>query len=244
MKEQAWNKAEFGLRCLVIWLLGIVVNSSAATLTPSSGAVNTAIPDNDSNGITSVINVSGATQNITDVKVTINLTDTGGGALNGDYYAYLAHDTIAGFAVLLNRPGKTAGNPIGTDGAGFTNVVLDDDAANGDIHVYETTLGGGFNNGDALTGTWAPDGRNVDPANVVDTDNRTALLSSFDGQLPNGDWTLFIADMAAGGTLTLSDWSMEITVVPEPHRYACALGASLLIWAVFYFKRRNSSSLP
>lgn len=212
------------------------VSVSAAIITPMSGVIDTAIPDNDANGITSVLNVSGATENILDITVTLNLTVPGGGSFNGDYYVYLSHATITGFAVLLNRPGKTAANPVGTDGAGYTNVVFDDAAANGDIHIYETTLGAGFNNGDALTGIWAPDGRNVDPDNVVDSDNRTALLNSFDGQLPNGDWTLFIADMASGGTLTLNEWSMQITLVPEPKVHALIVGFGLLACA---FLRRS-----
>lgn len=231
---RAYSRAASRLHFLFlifITLLALPLSSSAAILMHSSGTLNTAIPDNDSNGITSVISVSGQTDVITDLTVTLNLTASGGAAFNGDIYAYLTHDTIDGFAVLLNRPGKTAANPMGTDGAGFTNVVFDDDAANGDVHVYETTLGGGFTAGEALTGTWAPDGRNIDPANVVDTDSRTSLLSSFDAQVPNGDWTLFVADMAGGGTLTLADWSMEISVspVPEPQFYLLLAVSSMIL---------------
>ena len=137
---------------------------------------------------------------------------------------------------LLNRPGRTALNSLGTDGSGFTNVTFDDGAGNGDVHNYEETLGIGFDSGGTLTGTWAPDGRNVDPTNVLDTDSRTALLGSFDGQVPNGNWTLFVADVAGGGTLMLSDWSIDITVSrgPEPHHaLVVALG---LGW--FAVKRR------
>ena len=230
------------IRLILILTILHRIGVSAAVLTPMSGVLDTAIPDDDANGITSVLNVTGATQNILDITLTLNLTVPGAASFNGDYYAYLAHDTIAGFAVLLNRPGKTAANPVGTDGAGYTNVVFDDAAANGDIHIYETTLGVGFNDGDALTGTWAPDGRNVDPATVVDTDNRTAMLSSFDGQLPNGDWTLFIADMASGGTLTLNEWSMQITLVPEPYEYALLMGIILVGYAVV--RRRTLLEAP
>ena len=64
-------------RMIALLILVTVLKISAATLTPSSGAVNTAIPDNDTNGITSVINVSGATQNITDLTITINRSASG-----------------------------------------------------------------------------------------------------------------------------------------------------------------------
>ena len=208
----------WAVSCLFgVGLLAQGLDAMAALLSFNSGALNSAIPDNDPNGIISTITVSGQTELITDLSVTLNLSGTSG--FNGDFYAYLTHDTLSGFAVLLNRPGKTSSNVLGTDGSGFTNVSFSDDAANGDVHVYETTLGGTFSVGDALTGSWAPDGRNVDPENVLDTDSRSALLGSFDGHIPNGDWRLFIADVASGGTLTLDDWSLDVTVspVPEPH---------------------------
>ena len=237
---RAYSRSASRLYALFFTLIVLPLSNHAAVLTPSSGSVNTAIPDNDSNGITSVITVSGETDSITDLKVTLNLSASAGEAFNGDFYAYLTHDTINGFAVLLNRPGKTAANTIGTDGAGFTNVVFDDDAGNGDVHVYETTLGGGFNAGDALTGTWAPDARNIDPANVLDTDSRTAHLSSFDSQVPNGEWTLFIADMASGGSLTLADWSMEINIAPVPEPL---MTSSLVAFALVAFGALRSRKL-
>ena len=221
-----------------LWFLGLMfalggLEGRAAVLTYSSGTVNTMIPDNDANGVSSVITVSDQTDSISDVTVTLNLSANGGTGFNGDFYAYLTHETINGFAVLLNRPGKSTSNLLGTDGSGFSNVTFDDAAINGDVHVYEATLGGGFNAGDALTGTWAPDGRNVDPANVLDTDNRSAFLSSFDGQVPNGNWSLFVADLSSGGTLRLDDWSIDLTVapVPEPH-HALAMAVGLGCFAL------------
>ncbi len=217
---------------MALGMIVLTVPTSAAVLVESLSP-DQAIPDNDLNGISSAITVSGQTEVITDIDVTLNLTASGGGAFNGDYYAYLTHDTIPGFAVLLNRPGRTAANALGTDGAGFSSVVFDDGATNGDVHLYESTLGAGFNAGDALSGVWAPDGRNVNPANVVATDSRTALLSSFHGQNPNGEWTLFVADVASGGTLTLSDWELRIEVspVPEPIHYVALTGLSVAMVA-------------
>ncbi len=226
---------------VIVFLLG-GAKGNAALLSFNSGTLNTAIPDNDANGITSGIAVSGQTDLISDVTVTLNLSALGGAGFNGDIYAYLTHDTINGFAVLLNRPGRSASNSIGTDGSGFSNVTFDDAATNGDVHLYEMTLGGGFNAGDALTGTWAPDGRNVDPANVLDTDNRSAFLSSFDGQVPNGNWSLFVADLSSGGTLRLDDWSLGLTVspVPEPHHaLVVALG---LGWFALRRRRTNGAT--
>ncbi len=203
----------------------ILANVSAGVLTPSSGVLDLGIPDGDPSGVVSTISVSGESDPIADLKVTLNLTASGKAAFNGDFFAYLTHDTIDGIAVLLNRPGKNAEDDNGTDGAGFSNVVFDDAADRGDVHVYAATLeatpGVGFTAGDPLVGTWAPDGRPIDPAVVVQADSRTALLASFEGQVPNGVWTLFVADVASGGMLTLNQWSLEIEVapVPEPGSY-------------------------
>ena len=203
-----------GMVGIALWV-GNVVGWGAA-ISFESGDVNLLIPDNDASGIVSTINVSGVNDPITSVSVTLNLVANGGPAFNGDYYAYLSNDSNDGFAILLNRPGKTLQNEIGTDGAGFLNVTWADDAANGDIHNYEATLGAGFNAGDALTGTWPPDGRNVDPADVLDSDVRTALLDSFTGKTANGNWRLFLADVSTGGTLTLEDWRLDLQVAPVP----------------------------
>ena len=218
--------------------LSATVDGAAAVLTFDSGPINVAVPDDDSSGLASVIQVSGQNDLISDLKVRLNLTADQGAGFNGDLYAYLSHDTIDGFTVLLNRPGRTSSNPIGTDGSGLSPVTFEDEAANGDVHLYEHTLGTAFNAGDPLTGTWQPDGRNVDPAVALDTDSRTAFLSSFNGQAPNGEWTLFVADVASGGVVTLSDWGLDITVttVPEPH-HALWLGLGL---GYFAFRQRRS----
>jgi hypothetical protein len=68
----------------------------------------------------------------------------------------------------------------------------------------------------AWTGLYQPDGRETNPDLTVAADPRTAFLSSFVGLDPRGEWTLFIADMAAGETSRLESWSLSITGVPEP----------------------------
>lgn len=117
-----------------------------------------------------------------------------------DLYAYLVHGS--GFSVLLNRVGRTAGDGFGSGDAGM-NVTLDDSAANGDIHLY----GAGNIRGGAA---WAADGRNVNPLNTLDTDGRSSLLNTFNGLNPNGQWTLFIADLSGGDVSTLTSWGLNI----------------------------------
>ena len=105
------------------------------------------------------------------------------------------------------------------------DITLSDDAAAGDVHVYRTTLFGNDNMPVAgmLTGVWAPDARITDPDAVLNTDARSAFLSSFNGLNPNGTWTLFIADASGGGQSTLQKWSVSIDGVPEPNSGALLL---------------------
>src|SRR5690242_13438813 len=200
------------LMCFVLgWL-----NAQAQSFT---NTVNTAIPDGNPNGISSSINVTGLESALQDITVSLDIS----GGSNGDLYGFLSHGST-GFAVLLNRVGKTSTDPFGYSDAGF-HVTLSD-AASLDIHNY------GGNGGAALTGTWQPDGRNVDPQLVLDSSPRNAFLSSFVGSDPNGTWTLVVADMAGGGGQSvLQSWGINITPVPEPgtnQLFLVMAGAGLL----------------
>ena len=83
--------------------------------------------------------------------------------------------------------GEIAGNSFGYDDHGF-NITLRDDAAH-DVHTYRdfSIPGAGL----PLVGEWQPDARNGDPASA----SRSLFLSSFQGLDPNGQWTLFAADL-------------------------------------------------
>ena len=109
------------------------------------------------------------------------------------------------------------------------------DAALNNIHTYRNQTAPV--SGNPLTGDWQPDGRAVDPDDVVDTDTPTAKLDSFVGQAAEGDWTLFVADLSGGDTHTLNGWSIEIVGVPEPST-AILLSAGLL----FAVHRRRTAA--
>ena len=173
--------------------------------------VNTVIPDNSGIGVATTLSVTSTITSITDVNVTLTLSN----GWNGDLYAYLVHDS--GFAVLLNRAGRTAANPVGYGDHGLS-VTFDDQATNGDVHAYRLALFGNPNTplGGPLTNAWAPDGRVTDPTLVLDTDARTALLSSFNGLNANGNWTLFIMDAEPGNESTLVSWGLEVLGTNAP----------------------------
>jgi hypothetical protein len=202
--------------------------------------LNLAIPDGQGvnfSGVQDTRQISMAYSSIENISVTLNIVGSGSGAFNGDFYAYLTKGT--NIAILLNRPGRTAENLSGYGDNGL-NVRFDDNALNGDIHVYRLTLSGSHNTpleqGTQLTGIWAPDGRNVDPRISLDTHPRLSTLDVFSGTDPNDEWTLFVADIDPGGTAILDSWGMEITAVPEPQWIVIMAFAAGLVAAM---RRKN-----
>jgi hypothetical protein len=182
--------------------------------------------------LSSSIEVSGSTGLILDITVGLNIS----GGANGDLYAFLSHGT-SGFAVLLNRVGKTAADPFGYDDAGFS--ILLNEYATLDIHSY------GGNGGAPITGIWQPDGRNVDPQLVLDTDARTATLSSFTNQVANGTWTLFVSDQTGGQQSTLQSWNLTIsTGVPEAATVQLVAAGAGLLLARSLMRRRFRALRP
>lgn len=188
--------------------------------------LNRAIPDGSAVGLRDTRPVTSAVTQITGVRVKLKIA----GEFNGDLYGYLRHGS--GLTVLLNRPGRSAGNDAGYDDAGFD--VTFSDAATNDVHVYQSVTNTG---GLALLGTWKPDGRGSDPASVLDTDARTNLLAQFIGQNAGGEWTLFLADLESGGTNQLVGWELEVTgqnrspivwATPADIVYGTALGVAQL----------------
>jgi subtilisin-like proprotein convertase family protein len=194
--------------------------------------VNTAIPDGDPTGLANVQSISSAPNLlVSGLTVNLNITGTGLGGFNGDLYATLQHDS--GFTVLLNRPGRRTGSSSGYSDSGM-NLTFDDGATR-DVHNYRFELNG--NNSTALvgplTGTWSPDARTTDPASVLDSSQRNAFLSSFNGTTVNGTWTLFVTDLSSGATQQINGWGMDIAAVPEPASYAVVTGIALTAFALW-----------
>ena len=208
----------------------------AQTITENySYTPNLPVPDNSIVGVSDSRTLPSSIGSITSLRVTLDIT----GGFNGDFYAYLVHNTGAGsgFAILLNRPGRTALNSFGYADSGI-NVVFQDGAANGDIHNYPSPVSPP---GSQLTGTWQPDGRNVNPNAALDSSARTAFLSSFNGLNASGTWTLLVADVSPVGSGTFLSWGLEITgiAVPEPGSVALLLVGGGALALVVARRRRH-----
>lgn len=208
------------MKFLLIALLLCGGVCQASTVIAHTWSVSTAVPDNSSTGWSDTRTIVSPEGSITDVQVHLKLS----GGFNGDLYAYLAHES--GFAILLNRPGRSAGNPDGSFTTGIDAVFSS--AADLDAH-----------HASGFTGTFQPDGRNVSPYLVTDTSPRTAMLTSFLGGDPAGDWTLFIADLSPLYQSTVLEWGIIITAdvvaIPEPGPLAGI--ACMLLFALL--KRRR-----
>lgn len=203
-------KAKSAILILAVFALAPVARAQTSQTNVFSG-VNQAVPDGNASGMSDVHVVSSPITELSRVRVKLRIA----GEFNGDLYAYLRQitPTATNFSILLNRPGRTAIDPWGYDDMGF-DIIFDDAAANGDIHTYRDVVTPVF--GSPLTGAWQPDGRNVLPHDVTDTDARTATLNAFIGGPAAGEWTLFLADVESGGTNMLISWSLELTGAAAP----------------------------
>ncbi len=205
-------KSRFGTILVAVLLLrGVNLPAQTSVTNSYFRTINTAILDDNPNGVFSTINVSGIYGAIADISVSLNITN----GYNSDLFAYLVGPTDER-AVLLNRVGVSGSNPFGYGDSGF-DVTFATSATN-NIHFYQN-LDYQLNGGGQLTGIWAVDGRDIDPntnAVVMGETPSTATLSSFLDTVPNGDWTLFIADMSGGFQSTWINWQLDIVTVPEP----------------------------
>jgi hypothetical protein len=209
-------------------LLGGAAQGALYTYSFTGGFANSGnIPDGNPTGWFDSQTISGINQfAITDISVKLNVS----WGFNGDLYAYLSYDGI--LVPLLNRVGVTSGNAFGYGDAGF-DVTLSSSAAN-DVHFYGN-FSPGFNGSGQLTNVWQPDGRDIDPnstPSAFDSASRVTF-GSYNDLNPNGTWTLFFADMSAGGgTSQVVSWELDIAAVPEPMNVALGIFAGAFLATV------------
>jgi len=192
-----------------------LAETTHATLATSwdSDTLSTVIADANANGVTvshTFTDLDPAGINGVDVRLNIS------GGYNGDLYGYLVLQNANGSsatAILLNRVGTSGSDPFGSTGSGF-NVTLSD-GGSADIH-------GATGN---PTGTWLAD----------QYAGANSLNSTFSGMTANGTWTLFLADLSAGGgQSTLLGWGLDVSVVPEPTTWGLVMfGGGLAIAGIF-----------
>lgn len=218
------TKTKLVLTCLCV-TVAVARGQSSTNVT-----VNTAIP-NDYNGLVSSVTLSGLSAAVSDVTVSLDITGANG-YYNSDIYAYLQAPN-GGLAVLLNRVGVSSSNTNGYSDTRF-DVTLSDSAVNGSIHNYQNVTGPGIG---TLTGTWQPDGENIDPASSPSafTGVQTAMLSNLTGADGSGQWSLFVTDTSVGGQATLVSWVINVSTVPEPKAGMLVIGGGL---ALFLGQRR------
>jgi subtilisin-like proprotein convertase family protein len=203
------------LKPALLLALSVVTIQAQVTVTNQFSGVNKVIPDGSAMGIADTRRIiAPGISTITDLQVQLTIE----GGVNGDLYCYLVHDT--GFVVLVNRPGRSAENPVGYEDGGF-NATFTSQATN-DFHCYQECTGPSFKavSGSACVSSvvCAPDGRETDPNRTTESSPRTKGLASFAGLNPNGQWTLFVADLSSGAQGTLKNWGLVITGTADPAR--------------------------
>lgn len=198
---------------MICWVVGLIL--FWCTLSAFGGwvyfDVNQTVSDNDPTGLQNTQTLSGFDPKIDYVEAYLRLSGNPD-AFSGDYYVSLIGPN-GGFSVLLNRVGRTLSSSLGYGDNGFDVTFA---LGANDVHLYQN-YSPDFDAQYLLTGSWDADGRNVDPDIVLDTDSRTAGLDVFSGLNPNGNWTLFVADLNQYGTASVVSWGLNINaVVPEP----------------------------
>ena len=201
-------------------LLAVVMNAGASLYPIGT------IPDGNPVGVSFTGTYDGAASGATVGSLTVDLSISGG--YNGNLYAYLVAPNGT-MVVLLNQPGVTVSNPIGYAGSGL-NVTLTD----------ATTLGGNPVTGIQTTAET--------PGQLFSgTYNAAGTLGTFNNSSANGEWTLFFADMTAGGGQSqLTGWSLNIMPVPEPTNLALIIfGVGMVGFGIIrYFRSSRKSVLP
>ncbi len=182
--------------------LSLTATAPPATATFTSGPLTLSIPDNTANGVSNVINVSTipAGAIITKMVVRFNLTHTYVGDMLMNLKA--PNGSILNLVKYMNGTGNQSG-PYPNTGFANTNI-----SSTGTVALSTVTT-------QPVTGTYRADAINTLPATFVvqnpagfvsDAANFQALYS-----IPNGDWTLALADGGPADLGTLTSWSMDIT---------------------------------
>lgn len=196
MRRKGLGLAVAALMVAPVWL------SSPAVAAPTTFSyLNPPVPIPDAADLsgsnpgapaTAVITVAGLLTSITDVDFRIDGSSCS--TAIGSTTVGIDHTFVNDLEIKLTSPGGTTVKLIdNTDGSGnnFCQVLLDDDAPGAPSIQTAVTANAPF------TGTWKP-------ANP---------LSAFDGQDPNGNWTLSVQDFFSSDTGNIRAWSIIIDAI-------------------------------
>ena len=148
-----------------------------------NGALNTVTAQGDSFGVVPIPDLGTASS-------TVQISDVGGPVADVDVYLDITHSYVADLTVDLVSPSGTRVRMIqrnGGSGQNFTGTILDDEAT---VSIEDASP-----QDNPFTGWWRPYGS----------------LADFDGEQPDGTWTLQVSDMAAGDVGTINFWSLRMT---------------------------------
>jgi subtilisin-like proprotein convertase family protein len=167
--------------------------SVGAPVTTSYSGPAVAIPDGVVAGVNIPLVVSGITGNIGDINFRVDgssCNSTVGGTTNG-----IDHTWVGDVIIKLTSPGGTTvtlvdrigvpASTFGNSGNNFCQAVLDDQGAFPPIENFA---------GQPVSGNFSPNNP----------------LSAFNGQNPNGTWTLNVSDAATGDTGNVRAFSLLI----------------------------------
>ena len=185
-------------------LLTLMAGVASADFT-GTGAGNSFVDNAD---VSSSINVSGTTGNITGVEVTINSMEH---TWLGDLTATLDNGTTS--VTLFERVGRTGGAGFGDNVDTAGNFTFSSDGT--DSLWTESANSGGFLIGDGFD--FATSG----------AENAPTSLSDFFGQSKDGVWTLTISDGAGGDSGQYAGWTLSLTsgnAIPEPTTFGLLAG--------------------
>ena len=149
-----------------------------------NGVLNTTMAQGDSTGAVAIPD-GGST------SATIQIDDVHTPIADLDVYLDITHPYVTDLIIDLVSPLGTRVRLMqmaGEGGEDFTGTILDDEAA--------VSIEDAVSQDAPFTGWWRPD----------------TSLTDFDGESPNGTWTLMITDIAAGEAGTLNFWSIRMTL--------------------------------
>jgi subtilisin-like proprotein convertase family protein len=158
---------------------------------PYTGTVKP-IPDSPSPGVSIPLVVSGFTGNITDLNFKIGGTSCS--TATGSTTVGIDHTWVGDLVLTLKSPQGTVVNLIdqaggvNNSGQNYCNTTLDDESSGGSIQLITPA-------GAPYSGSFKPN----------------SPLSAFDGQSPNGTWTLTVTDRGIADTGNVRAFSLIIT---------------------------------